>query len=330
MNVVQTSRPAKLPSPNDPCWCGSGSKYKKCHRGDDAQARAPVAESKRVIKGTVSPVRPVPPEIPRPDYVTNGRIGPGLPSDPATRIDRIKRACRAVAEVLNETAAALRPGITTDEIDAICHAAYIKRGGYPSDLLYVGGPTPYPKSLCTSVNEVVLHGVPDSRPLEAGDIVNLDVTIFLDGVHGDCSATYAVGGKTDPESERLIRVTKECLMLGIEAAKPGRRIFEIGRAIEAHAKRHGYGVVREFCGHGIGEIFHTDPTVPHYYEPHADTIIREGMVFTIEPMLTMGSPNLAQWDDGWTVVTADGRRSAQFEHTLLVEKSGAVPLTIAG
>lgn len=320
---VQATRPAKLPGPNDACWCGSGTKYKKCHRGDDSASRAPVAEAKRVTKGAVSPMRMVPPEIPRPDYVSNnGQPGPGVKIDPATKLERMRKACRAVAEVLQETAAHLKPGVTTDELDAICHAAYLKRGGYPSTLGYRG----YTKSLCTSVNEVVLHGIPDSRPLESGDIVNLDVTIYLDGVHGDMSATFPVG-PIDPESERLIRVTKECLMAGIEAAKPGRRLFEIGRAIEAHAKRNGYGVVREFCGHEIGEVFHGFP-VPHYFEPHADRIIEEGMFFTIEPMLTLGPPNLAEWSDGWTVVTSDGRRSAQFEHTVYVNKHGAEPLTL--
>lgn len=316
-------RPAKLPGPNEPCWCGSGAKYKKCHRGEDSQARAAPAAARRVQPGAVSPMREVPAGIPRPDYALSGKPGSGVRGDPATRVERMRRACRAAAEVLQETAAAIAPGITTDALDAICHAAYLKRGGYPSTLNYHG----FPKSLCTSVNEVVLHGIPDSRPLEAGDIVNLDITIYLDGMHGDCSATFAVG-QTDPESERLMRITRECLELGIEAAKPGRKLYEIGRAIEAHAQEHGYGVVREFCGHGIGERFHTEPTVLHVFDPEADTVIEEGMFFTIEPMLTMGSPQLLQWRDGWTVVTADGRRSAQYEHTLHVTSQGAIPLTV--
>jgi methionyl aminopeptidase len=321
MNVME--RPAKLPGPNEPCWCGSGAKYKKCHRGEDAQSRAAPVASRRVQPGTVSPMRTVPAEIPRPDYALTGIPGPGIMGDPATRLERMKRACRAAAEVLQESAAALAPGVTTDAIDAICHQAYIARGGFPSTLNY----HQFPKSLCTSVNEVVLHGIPDSRPLEAGDIVNLDITIYLDGMHGDCSATYAVG-RTDPESERLMRVTRECLELGIEAAKPGRKLYEIGRAIEVHAKKHGYGVVREFCGHGIGELFHTDPTVLHVFDPTADTVLEEGMFFTIEPMLTLGSPQLLQWRDNWTVVTADGKRSAQYEHTVHLTKDGAVPLTV--
>lgn len=330
MNVAQT-RPAKLPGPNDPCWCGSGTKYKKCHRGDDASAKAPVLETKRVKKGVVSPMRPVPPHIPRPEYADGGEPKELHTLDAATTLARMRKACKAVAEVLNECAAALEPGVTTDEIDAICHEAYIKRGGYPSTLNYVGHPNAprYPKSLCTSVNEVVLHGIPDSRPLEEGDIVNLDVTIFLDGVHGDCSATFPIG-KIDAESERLLQATKDALYVGIDAAKPGKRIYDIGRAIEAFAKSKGYGVVREFCGHGIGETFHYPRlTIPHFFDARADQLITAGMIFTIEPMLTIGSPQLVEWDDGWTIVTRDGRRSAQFEHTVHITPNGAEILTVA-
>jgi methionyl aminopeptidase len=315
-------RPASPPGPNELCWCGSGKKYKKCHREDDQAARSAPPPSKRVRAGVVSPRRSVPPEIIRPDYAETGLPGPGLASDPATRLERIRRACRAAAEVLEETGRAVKAGVTTDAIDALCHAAYLKRGGFPSTLNYRG----FPKSLCTSVNEVVLHGIPDSRALEEGDIVNLDVTIFLDGVHGDCSATFAVGAIDEP-SQRLIRVTQESLQVGIDAVKPGLPVNAIGRAIEQFATRQGYGVVREFCGHGIGEVFHSDPQVCHVFDPHNDAIMEEGMVFTIEPMLTIGSAQLYSWDDGWTIVTADGKRSAQFEHTLLVTRDGAEILT---
>ena len=224
--------------------------------------------------------------------------------------------------MLAEGARALRPGITTDAIDAIVHEAYQARGGYPSTLNYHG----FPKSLCTSVNEVILHGIPDSRPLASGDIVNLDITIYLDGMHGDCSATFAVG-EVDEASRRLMRVTQECLELGIAAVRPGRPLSDIGKAIERHASAHGYGVVRAFCGHGIGEDFHMDPQVLHYYEPRARQPIEEGMVFTIEPMLTTGKPDHDVWPDGWTAVTVDGGRAAQFEHTLLVRRDGAEILT---
>jgi methionyl aminopeptidase len=245
-------------------------------------------------------------------------------TDPALRVERIRRACRAAAEVLAEGGRAVRPGVTTDEIDAIVHEAYLARGGYPSTLNYHG----YPKALCTSVNEVILHGIPDSRPLEDGDIVNLDVTIYLDGMHGDCSATFLVG-HVDESSRRLVRVTREAMELGISAVKPGRPISDIGRAIERHAAANGYGVVRAFCGHGIGEDFHMEPQVLHYYEPRARTVMEEGMVFTVEPMLTQGPPEHVVWSDGWTAATADGRRSAQFEHTVLVTRDGAEILTLA-
>jgi methionyl aminopeptidase len=235
----------------------------------------------------------------------------------------MRNACRAAAEVLTEGARRVQPGVTTDEIDVVVHDACIARGGYPSPLNYWG----FPKSLCTSVNEVILHGIPDSRPLEEGDIVNLDVTIYLGGVHGDCSATFLVG-QVDDASRRLVRVTEECLWKGIEAVRPGQPISDIGRAIETHASAHGYGVVRAFCGHGIGEDFHTDPQVLHYFDPRARAVMQEGMTFTIEPMLTMGTHRHVEWPDGWTAVTADGKRSAQFEHTVLVTRGGAEVLTL--
>jgi methionyl aminopeptidase len=199
----------------------------------------------------------------------------------------------------------------------------IEAGGYPSPLNYHG----FPKSLCTSVNEVICHGIPDSRPLEDGDIVNLDVTVYLDGVHGDCSATFFVGN-VDEDSKRLVQVTRECLNLGIAAVKPGRPISDIGRAIEQHATKHGMSVVRAYCGHGIGERFHSSLQIPHYYEPEADTVIQAGMTFTVEPMINLGHWHHRSWDDGWTAVTADGSRSAQFEHTLLVTDAGAEILTL--
>ena len=321
----QTSpaQPSTRPGPNQPCWCGSGDKYKKCHRARDEQAAAASARGP-VRPGAISPMRGVPPEIDAPDYALSGRPGPGqkVDLDPERRLARMRRACRAAAEVLLETAKSVRPGVTTDELDAICHAAYLARGGYPSTLNYHG----FPKSLCTSVNEVICHGIPDSRALQGGDIVNLDITIYLDGLHGDCSATYPVG-EIDEESKRLVRVAEECLSLGIEAIKPGWPINAIGRAIESHAKRHGYGVVRAYCGHGIGERFHTNLQIPHYFDPKATALMEEGMIFTVEPMITAGTWKHLDWDDGWTVVTADGKRTAQFEHTIVVTKDGAEILT---
>ncbi|MCG9477296.1 MAG: type I methionyl aminopeptidase [Actinomycetia bacterium] len=299
---------------NDPCWCGSGQKFKRCHRDAKEQLQP----------GLISPMRAVPAEIPRPEYAETGNVTrrPEERIKDAAFIERMRRAGHAAAEVLDIGAAVIAPGVTTDEIDAVVHQAYIDRGGYPSTLNYRG----YPKSLCTSVNEVICHGIPDDRPLRDGDIVNLDVTIWLDGVHGDTNATYCVGN-VDDASKRLIDVTRQCLDRGIAAVAPGRPFSDIGRAIETHAVANGYDVVRAFVGHGIGEQFHTDLQIPHYYEPRMTTIMEPGMVFTIEPMISMGTGQHKIWDDDWTAVTADGSRTAQFEHTIVVTGTGVEILT---
>ena len=301
---------------NDLCWCGSGRKFKRCHK---------VADN-RVRPGRVSPMRTVPPEIGRPPYAD----GPVQRWDePRVKspeiIERMRRAGRAAAEILAEAGAAVAPGVTTDELDALVHEITIRHGGYPSPLNY-GSSNPYPKSVCTSVNEVICHGIPDDRALVEGDIVNLDVTIYLDGVHGDCNATFGVG-QIDPASERLILVTRECLERAIEQVGPGRPFNLIGKAIEEHAHANKFGVVRDFVGHGIGEQFHTDLQIPHYYEKRLATVMETGMTFTIEPMITAGSWQARVWDDGWTAVTADGSRTAQFEHTVLVTDDGVDVLT---
>ena len=321
------------PGPNDPCWCGSGTKYKKCHQARDllkrlnAPAEAVVrALPGRVQPGTVSPMRPVPAHIPRPDYAATGkpaRRRQGIEIKSPEQIQRMRAAGAAARRVLEEAKRAVRPGIPTDEIDAVVHAACIAEGGYPSPLNYHG----FPKSVCTSVNEVICHGIPDSRLLLDGEIVNIDVTIFLDGVHGDCNETVPVGA-IDAESTALIAMARACLHLGIRQVAPGRRIRDIGRAIQAHAEAAGYGVVRAFVGHGIGELFHQDPQVPHYDDPGATTLLVPGMTFTIEPMINAGTWQHIGWDDGWTAVTADGRRSAQFEHTVLVTADGVEVLTL--
>ncbi len=310
---------ARRPAPNDPCPCGRGETYARCHGPIDA-----LVPRAAVKKGRVSARRPVPPAIARPDYADSGqpKVARRYTLLPAEGIAAMRRAGRAAAEVLAECAARIRPGVTTDELDGVAHAAYIARGGYPSTLNFHG----YPKSLCTSVNEVVCHGIPDDRRLVDGDLVNLDVTIFLDGVHGDTNATFAVG-KLDRESERLVRVTRECLDLGIAAVRPGRPIGDIGRAIEPHAHAQGYSVVRRYGGHGIGAGFHEPLHIPHHVDPAATRIMEPGMCFTIEPMLCMGDYDISEWDDDWTVVTADGKRSAQFEHTLLVTDDGCEILT---
>jgi methionyl aminopeptidase len=300
---------------NDPCWCGSGRKYKRCHKGNQHT----------IDPGMISPPRPVPEVIGRPDYADSGE--PRRWAEPMVKshdvIERMRVAGRLAAEVLAETAAAVAPGVTTDELDAICHEACLRRGAYPSPLNYHG----YPKSLCTSVNEVICHGIPDDRPLRDGEIVDLDVTVFVDGVHGDTNGTFLVGD-VDESSRRLVTVTAECLQLGIDAVHPGRPISDVGRAIEAHATRHHYGVVRTFVGHGIGQQFHTEPSIPHYFTASASVIMEPGMTFTIEPMITLGSWRERVWDDGWTAVTVDGRRTAQFEHTLVVTDDGAEIVTV--
>lgn len=299
---------------NDPCWCGSGRKFKRCHK-DSSDAVRP---------GTVSPPRTVPEHIPRPPYAETGeppeRDEPPVKS--ADVIERMRRAGRLAARVLRDVGAAVAPGVTTDALDELAHTLIVEAGAYPSPLDYNG----FPKSLCTSVNEVICHGIPDDRALRDGDIVNLDVTVYLDGVHGDTNATFPVGD-VDEASRRLIAVTRQCLDRGIDAVRPGRPISDIGRAIEDHARAHRYGVVRAFVGHGIGEQFHTDLHVPHYYEPAVATVMEPGMTFTIEPMITMGDWRHDLWDDDWTAVTRDLKRTAQFEHTLVVTDDGAEVLT---
>ncbi len=301
--------------PNDRCWCGSELKYKKCHRLRDEPVK----------RGAISPERPVPDDIVRPPYIANGGNPPTRSEalvKPPDIVTAMRKAGLAAGEVLDVVAAAIAPGVTTDELDAVAHDAYIERGGYPSPLNYRG----FPKSVCTSVNEVICHGIPNDQVLKDGDIVNVDVTIYLDGVHGDTNATFAVG-EIDPRSQLLMDVTRECLGLGIAAVKPGAETREIGAAIQKHAESEGFGVVRTFCGHAIGREFHGDLSIPHYDEPRAITILEPGMTFTIEPMITMGSWRERIWPDGWTAVTADGLRTAQYEHTLVVTDEGAEVLT---
>ena len=235
----------------------------------------------------------------------------------------MRRAGAAAAEILVEAGRAVQPGVTTDRSDALVHEATIVRGGYPSPLNYRG----YPKSVRTSVNEVICHGIPDSRPLSDGDIVNIDVTIFLDGVHGDTSVTVLVGD-VDDHSRRLVAETRIAMDLGIDTVRPTQPLPAIGHTLARHAQRHGLGVVREFIGHGIGTEFHSGLQVKHYFDPRDDTLLVAGMTFTIAPMLTLGDPSCALWDDAWTAVTLDGRRTAQFEHTLLVTEDGVERLTV--
>ena len=230
---------------------------------------------------------------------------------------------------MSEVACHIQPGVTTDDLDRVGHEFLCDHGAYPSTLGYPGsgrGPA-FPKSLCTSVNEVICHGIPDSTVLHDGDIVNIDITAYLDGVHGDTDATYLVGD-VDEESRLLVERTQEAMLRGVRAVAPGRPLNVIGRVIESYARRYGYGVVRDFTGHGIGTAFHSGLVVPHYDDPSATTVLEPGMTFTIEPMLNLGTHEWRMWDDGWTVLTRDGRRSAQFEHTVLVTDSGVEILTL--
>ncbi|MET8676385.1 type I methionyl aminopeptidase [Streptomyces sp. NPDC004647] len=275
--------------------------------------------------GTLSPTRSVPASIPRPEYV--GKDAPTPYSGPevqdAETIECMRIAGRIAAQAMAEAAEHIRPGVTTDELDRVAHDFMCDHGAYPSTLGY----RRYPKSLCSSVNEVICHGIPDSTVLRDGDIVNLDVTAFIHGVHGDNNATYLCGD-VDEESRLLVERTRESLNRAIKAVKPGRQINIIGRVIESYAKRFGYGVVRDFTGHGINSSFHSGLIIPHYDSPHATNVIQPGMTFTIEPMLTLGTHDYDMWDDGWTVVTKDRRRTAQFEHTLVVTDTGAEILTL--
>jgi methionyl aminopeptidase len=311
--MTTATSPTVLQS-NDPCWCGSGRKYKRCHKPLEG----------RVLAGVVSPRRSVPEGIVRPHYSETGE--PVAWDEPRVKsadvIERMRVAGRAAAEVLRLAGLKVAVGVSTDEIDEYVHELSIERGAYPSPLNY----RHFPKSVCTSVNEVICHGIPDSRALRDGDIVNIDVTLFMNGVHGDTNATFFVGD-VDPESRRLVRVTEECMWRGIEAVHPGRPVNDIGRAIQDHAKRNRFEVIRAFIGHGIGEQFHTDLQILHYYDANATTVMRPGMTFTIEPMISAGTWKHQIWDDGWTAVTPDGKRVAQFEHTILVTDDGADVLT---
>lgn len=278
-----------------------------------------------------SPTRALPPHINLPEYALTGvpvsedtirgSSHLSILSTPED-INAMRTVCKLAREVLDEAGRAVRPGITTDQIDALVHAACIARGAYPSPLNYRG----FPKSVCTSVNEVICHGIPDGRPLQDGDIVNIDVTLYYQGFHGDLNETFTVGN-VDADALRLIACTRRCLDKAIAACGPGVRYRDMGAIIECEAKKDGFTVNRTYCGHGINKMFHCPPTVPHYASNKAIGIMRPGHVFTIEPMLCEGQCRDVHWPDNWTAVTADGKRSAQFEQTLLITESGVEILT---
>jgi methionyl aminopeptidase len=278
--------------------------------------------------GRISPMRPVPQHIVRPEYV--GRKAPreftGSDVYPAASVDLIRESSVIAAQAIQAVGRAVRPGITTDELDAIGHDFVVAAGAYPSCLGYRG----FPKSVCTSLNEVICHGIPDDTVLQDGDIINIDITAYKNGFHGDSNVTFLVGDVSQEVTD-LVERTRESLGRGIKAVAPGREVNVIGRAIESYAKRFDYGVVRDFTGHGVGEAFHSGLIIPHYDSaPRFDDEIVQNMVFTIEPMLTLGgSPEWEMWADGWTVVTRDRSWTAQFEHTLVVTERGADVLTVA-
>lgn len=274
--------------------------------------------------GAITPMRSVPSAIPRPEYVGKKAPKKHVGSDVQSQeiIEKMRIAGRIAALALAEVGANVAPGITTDELDRIGHEFLLDHNAYPSTLGY----RDFPKSLCASLNEVICHGIPDSTVVSEGDICNIDITAYIHGVHGDTNATF-LAGEVDEQSRLLVERTQESLMRAIAAVRPGRPINVIGRVIESYAKRFGYGVVRDFTGHGISTTFHSGLIVPHYDTSHFDTVMEEGMTFTIEPMLTLGTHTWDMWDDDWTVVTKDRLRSAQFEHTLVVTATGAEILT---
>ncbi|MEE8555202.1 MAG: methionyl aminopeptidase [bacterium] len=295
----------KIPGRNDPCWCGSGKKYKKCHLARDGKVQKP------------APARMATPPLHAPLRRRGGAI-----IKTAEQVEGIRAACRVTREILDLLGERVAPGVTTEQIDCFVHEATLERGGVPSPLNYRG----FPKSVCTSINEVVCHGIPEERALQEGDIVNIDVTTTLDGYFGDSSRMYLVGEVAEAP-RRLVQVTRECLDLGIAQVKPGRFVGDIGHVIQRHAESNGYSVVRDFVGHGTGIRFHEDPQIPHYGRPGQGHPLQPGMVFTIEPMINAGDWRIRILEDGWTAVTTDGSLSAQWEHTLYVTSDGVEVLT---
>jgi methionyl aminopeptidase len=275
--------------------------------------------------GTQSPWRQVPSHIARPEYVGKPRPRQWNGSHVQTpeTIEKMRVAGRIAAQATQLAGEHCKPGVTTDDIDRIVHEFICDHGAYPSTLGYKG----FPKSCCTSLNEVICHGIPDSTVLAEGDIINVDVTAYIGGVHGDTDATFCVG-EVSEEARQLVERTHEAMMRGIRAVAPGRPLNSVGRVIEVYARRFGYGVVRDFTGHGIGEAFHSGLYVPHYDAPGLDVVMEPGMTFTIEPMITLGTYDYEIWADGWTVVTKDRRWTAQFEHTVVVTEDGHEILTL--
>ncbi|XBW36369.1 hypothetical protein QEN19_001948 [Hanseniaspora menglaensis] len=280
----------------------------------------------------LTPKRTIPEHITKTEWADNGdapeeQMNDRLSSIPVytkQEIKKIRKACVFGREILDIAGAAVKPGITTDEIDAIVHEETIKRNCYPSPLNYYN----FPKSVCTSVNEIICHGVPDQTVLKDGDIVNIDVSVFFEGFHADLNETYYVGENIEPEVLNTVETARECLKQAIKNCKPGQTFGSLGDIIEFHATNNNCSVVRDYCGHGVGKYFHCAPQVPHYAKNRAAGIMKPGMVFTIEPMINAGSYQCITWPDDWTSSTKDGKVSAQFEHTLLITNEGVEILTV--
>ncbi len=290
---------------NDPCWCGSGNKYKKCHLREDRQGAS---------RSGTSPSR-------SPWKRANRKLRIELKSQ--EQIEGIRRAGQLTREILTKLEDVVKVGVSTEAIDRWVHDYTIAKGARPATLGYKG----YPKSTCTSINEVVCHGIPEpGRILQDGDIINVDITSVLDGYFGDASCMYLVGNVND-EARRLVEVTKQCLDLGVAAIRPDARVGDIGHAIQTHAEAEGFSVVRQFVGHGIGTKFHESLQIPHFGRPGEGPWLAPGMVFTVEPMINAGRYGVEILDDEWTAVTRDGSWSAQWEHTVAVTEDGVDILT---
>lgn len=334
----------KAPYCSQDCFKAAWPEHKKGHKAAAADGWAyctkrgrgrsavmpPFAWTGDLRPYKIGPPRQVPDTIPRPDYAADGvprsevesRQQRNVVCRTPKEIDGIRRACRVGREVLDAAHAAVRPGATTDEIDRVVHDAMMEAGAYPSPLNYYN----FPKSVCTSINEVICHGIPDQRELQSGDIVNVDVTSYIGGWHGDLNETFCVG-EVNEQSKSLVKVTHDAMMAAISACRPGVRFRDIGDVISRHVSSSGFSVVKTYCGHGIGDLFHVAPNVPHYAHNKAVGVMKEGMVFTIEPMINAGTWRDTMWPDGWTAVTADGKRSAQFEHQIVITADGAEILT---
>ena len=285
-------------SRNEPCWCGSGRKYKQCHMRQDLAER-------RTRRQTI----------------TRRRREVIIKTE--AEIDGIRKASHVTRDILDALEEKIRPGISTEQIDQWVNEMTAAAGAKPAPLNYRG----YPKSVCTSINEVICHGIPTpERILQDGDILNIDVTSILDGFYGDSSRMYLIGDVSE-EARKLVEVTRECLYLGIEQVKPGNTLGDIGHAIQSHAESSGYSVVRAFVGHGTGVQFHEAPDVYHYGEPGVGLTLQRNMVFTIEPMINIGGYDVTVLEDGWTAITTDRSLSAQWEHTLRVTDDGCEILT---